>query len=211
MTILEAKKAVQTLLGTTPDGIGGPKTNAAFATLFDAKDDNAPWLPVAPAPAPSGSPDGTILRGDGTWKWTAEIDGLDIVVRNAVATCFGGDSDPQDNGETASGINTKGNPNLIACSLPMDGRQFPHMTPAEHAALDGSPIPKVPWKTIVRVQDGATVHDFPVIELGPGRRTGHQLDLTIAAARLFDPNATATNCTIHCDYRIIGGAAFVNG
>lgn len=206
MNALDTRRSIQTLLHVAPDGIIGTATLAAINRLVGTPD--ASEWPAAASP-PQQSPPGDILKGDGTWPWVARVDGSDIVVINARATCFGGDSDPQDNGETASGVNTKGNPGLVGCSLPMNGKQF-HMTPEEHAALDGSPIPKVPWRTIVRVTHGAVSHDIPVIELGPGKRTGNALDLTIGAAKLFDPHASATNFSMICTYRIIGGAIYLN-
>lgn len=151
----------------------------------------------------------TAVLGDGTWSWKARIDGDDIVVDPCRMTCFGGSNDPQDSGMTASGISTKGNPGLIACSLPMDGRMFPGMSRAEHAALDGSPIPRVPWKTTVIVTVDHFNMTIPVIDLGPGKRTGNALDLTIAAARLINPNASATNFEALGSYRVIGAAKYL--
>jgi hypothetical protein len=153
----------------------------------------------------------TILRGDGTWPWHAHIDGDDIVIIGARATCFGGAADPQDSGETASGISTKDNPALAACSLPMDGRQFKGLSRPEHAALDGSPIPRLPWKTKVQITAGAKTITVPVIDLGPGKRTGNAIDLTIAAARQFYPKASATNFEARVDVRILGGAKLAKG
>lgn len=181
------------------DGLWGDKTTAAYNEFVKK----------------NSTDDDTILRGDGTWPWTAVIDGDDIVLRNVRATCFGGDNDPQDSGQTASGIPTKGNPNLKACSLPMDARMFKDMErndPGGYKALAGSPIPKVPWKTMVRVSpvgQPALQLDVPVIDLGPGKRTGNALDLTIAAARHFKPSASATNFELRVDVRILGGAQFV--
>lgn len=48
-----------------------------------------------------------------------EIDGDDVVVRNVTVTCFGGDHDAGDNGETESGILTRGAPDLLGCALPI--------------------------------------------------------------------------------------------
>jgi hypothetical protein len=167
---------------------------------------------MAPASAPQ------LLTGDSTWPFTAEIKGDDIVVTNIVITCFGGAFDPQDDGETASGVNTKYSPNLAAVSLPMDGRKF-SMTAREHAALDGSPIPKVPWHTLVEVTiDGKSfTPQSGVVDLGPGKnasKTGqpHALDLTVAAAKVFAPDASlqslATSFEKRGSYRIIRAAKF---
>lgn len=147
-----------------------------------------------------------ILRGDGTWPWSAFVDGDDIVVLGARATCFGGSRDPQDSGETASGISTRLNPGLRACALPMI---YTGKNRSLLKALGGSPIPKVPWKTMVAVTCGKITHKFPVIDLGPAKRTGNAIDLTVPAARLYDAKATATRFEMICDYRIIGGAKFL--
>lgn len=141
------------------------------------------------------------LIGDGTWEWLhVEVDGEDIVVRGCVATNFGGDSDSMDDGTTASGINTKGHPDLLGCALPM----------ASHiAATHGSPIPKVPWKTLVRVfcHETKQIITVPVIDLGPGKRTQHGLDLTLAAFKALgvDPK----HGVMQVDYRILGGAKYL--
>ncbi len=148
----------------------------------------------------------------------ARIDGEDIIIDNVAATCFGGAADPQDDGDTASGRNTKREPDIEGVSLAMDGRMFPRLSPAEHRALDGSPIPKLPWGTPVEItsNDGRsfTPRDG-VIDLGPGIQAtredhdSHTVDLTVAAARLFNPRATATNFSMRCCVRIIGGAKFL--
>lgn len=143
------------------------------------------------------------------WQFQCERHGDDLIVSAldggpVRATCFGGDSDPQDNGQTASGISTRANPMLQACSLPM---RLDRME-----ALRGSPIPRLPWFTKVEViranadGDGGRMSIFPVIDLGPGKRTGNAIDLTIAAARLFKSDAKATNFEMRCWVRIIGGA-----
>jgi len=182
------------------DGVWGKRSQAALDAAVNAQK----------APPASPDPDGLVfLTGDGTWPWRAFIDGPDILVRGARATCFGGADDPQDSGDTASGISTKDDPTIEAVSLPMDGRMFHGLNAAEHAALDGSPLPRVPWKTLVSVTHGGVSHTFPVIDLGPGKRTGNALDLTKGAARRFNPKATTTNFEMICDYRIIGGAQFV--
>lgn len=204
-TSRETRIQIQTLLGTTADSIFGPHDRAAFDDLANAPDD-AQWPPVAQG--------NRILTGDGSFPWTAEIDGDDIVIRNARATCFGGSDDPQDDGSTASGISTKANPELQACSLPMNytGPDGP-----TRRALIGSPIPMLPWKTMVRVtpvntrQDaplGSPFIDVPVIDLGPARDTGNAVDLTIAAARCFIPSATASDFELRCEVRILGGARY---
>ena len=152
----------------------------------------------------------TILRGDGTWPWSAWIDGADIVVLNAKTTAFGGDNDDGDNGETASGLSTRMNPNFIGCALPM---AHTGNGAALKAALGGSPIPKIPWRTPVIVTEVSTGRQISaqVIDLGPAKKTGHALDLTVAAARMFNSHATANNFGTICHYRIPGGAKYIQG
>lgn len=150
----------------------------------------------------------TILRGDGSWPFSAHVDGDDIVVAGVRGTCFGGANDPQDSGETASGISTKANPTIRACALPMI---YTGKNKALRKALGGSPIPKLPWKTMVEIMGNSKRLTVPVIDLGPAKRTGNAIDLTIAAARFFDGKATATNFELECSYRIIGGAKFLKG
>jgi 3D (Asp-Asp-Asp) domain-containing protein len=145
------------------------------------------------------------LLGDGTWPWPAYVEGDDIVVENVRATCFGGSSDPQDNGDTASGISTKANPALAACALPM---RYAGRNAKLRAALGGSPIPKMPWQTKVAITYAGITITVPVIDLGPAKRTGNAIDLTIAAARRFNPKATARNFAARVSYRILGGAKF---
>lgn len=156
---------------------------------------------------------GKTLEGDGTWPFVAVVDGDDIVVSDVVITCFGGGFDPQDDGSTASGINTKRNPNIAAVSLPLDfGDRSPH--------TKGSPIPPISWGTPVEVTiDGKTVRlGSGVIDIGPGKQASrkgepHALDLTPGAAALFQPGVPfrllASQFEERGSYRIIGGAKYV--
>lgn len=154
------------------------------------------------------SEDLQILRGDGSWPWSAHVDGDDILVIGVTATAFGGSRDPQDNGQTASGISTQEHPELRACALPM---AYDGSNSALRKALGGSPIPKLPWRTMVEVMANGKRLTIPVIDLGPAKKTGHALDLTVAAARYFKSTATATNFEMICSYRILGGAKFLKG
>src|SRR5207247_838129 len=95
------------------------------------------------------------LTGDGNWSFTAEIDGDDIVVKDIlIMVCGGGGggriNDPQDTGDTASGVNTK-EEEVWGVAVPMDGRMFARLRPEEHRDLDGSPIPRVPFHLPVQV------------------------------------------------------------
>lgn len=188
---------VQAALGVEPDNKWGAKSQAAIEEAINESRITA-RLPFERK-----------VLGDGTWPWTARIDGEDVVIDSCRMTCFGGGDDPQDSGATASGISTRDRPDLAACSLPMDGRAFIGLSRAEHAALDGSPIPRIPFKTPVRVTVDKKTIEIPVIDLGPGKKTGNALDLTIAAARLFDSKATARSFEAHGSYRVLGAAKYV--
>jgi len=157
---------IQRILGVLPDGQWGPKSEAALEAQI-----HAPSL---------------------AWPFTVEVDGEDLVVRNIVITCFGGGFDPQDTGSTASGLSTLGD-HICGVSLPMNGLQYPGMRSREHAALDGSPIPRLPWGTPVEVTVGNLTYTptSGIIDLGPGKQASpsstqaHALDLTAPAARVF--------------------------
>jgi hypothetical protein len=139
-----------------------------------------------------------LLVGDGTWFFDAKVEGHDIVVQNVTATWFGGDNDPGDDGQTASGINTKGNPGLLGCALPLRDRV---------ASTAGSPIPNLPWKTMVRVFCPATgkTLEVPLIDLGPAKQTHHAIDLTQAAFTQLGVPLSRGVMTV--DYRIINGSS----
>lgn len=163
------------------DGKWGPKSQAAFDAI------------VHP----------TKLIGDGTWTWIQmSKDGEDLVIEPGIVTAFGGDSDSMDSGETASGISTRDNPSYIGCALPMRRDSSP--------SLRGSPIPNLPWKTTVIFSDdhGVSVNT-KLIDEGPARWTKHIGDLTVAAAQLFDRNASANNFERVLGIRIVGGAKYL--
>jgi hypothetical protein len=147
---------------------------------------------------------------DGTWPFDVFIDGEDSVVNDVRVTCFGGTSDPQDNGDTASGISTK-DPAVRGVALP---RRYTGKSKAQLKALGGSPIPaKLPFRSPVEVTDLATGKTItaPFIDVGPAKSTGNALDLTVACAKEFNPRANATNFSAKVSYRIPGGAKFVDG
>jgi 3D (Asp-Asp-Asp) domain-containing protein len=138
------------------------------------------------------------------WKSTfvASVDGADIVVRNVRATYFGGDNDPQDDGTTASGTNTKGNPNILGCAVPMN--YIPECA--------GSPIPRIPWHTKVHVFCHETKKEWDVylIDIGPHKppHADAQIDLTVAAYKFLAGNLSDD---ITVDYRIIGCGSLLKG
>ncbi|MBP7949028.1 MAG: hypothetical protein KA004_05185 [Verrucomicrobiales bacterium] len=127
------------------------------------------------------------FAGDGTWPFCVILDGDDAVLmpvrgRQMLATWFGGDNDPDDSGETASGVRTRGNPSIMGCALPMqisNGRQV--------SKCAGSPIVNIPWRTMVTVTAGGVTLKVPLIDVGPAKRTADSLDLTQAAFKKFAP------------------------
>lgn len=162
------------------------------------------------------------------WPYGFTIDGEDLVVNDIVITCFGGNgdgtnSDPQDNGITASGLNTNSTP-VDAVSIAMDSRQFPGMQKrdqAGYAALLGAPFPRIPWGTPVEVTIGGFTYTPArgIQELGPGLHASkpgepHGLDLSTIAARHFRPFATLNYLSRYFEergsFRVIGGAKWIS-
>jgi hypothetical protein len=146
-----------------------------------------------------------VLEGDGSFGFRVIVDGTDLFVQNARATWFGGDSDPLDSGETASGVVTKGNPDCMGCALPMDiGARSPK--------TQDSPFPKIPWQTPVQVHSIKTQKTIqvPLIDLGPAKppRANAQIDLTVAAFDALGINHRAGEMQVH--YRVLGGAQYLS-
>jgi len=180
-------KRIQKVIGVTPDGIWGPKSQAALE------------LVIRP-PAPQGRIK-TSVKG---WDFIkARVEGEDIVIDDAAVTAFGGSEDQMDSGETASGLSTRDNPNFKGCALPMNRKGS--------VQLRGSPIPKLPWRTPVFFTDPATGRKVgtQLIDEGPAKWTKNSGDLTVAAAREFDTRATANAADIpRLTIRIPGAAKY---
>jgi hypothetical protein len=60
----------------------------------------------------------------------------------------------------------------------------------------------------VTFDNGLVTAPLPVIDIGPSLYTDHILDLTQAAARLRDPQATTNNFEEVVSYRILGMAKY---
>jgi hypothetical protein len=131
------------------------------------------------------------------------VEGVDLVIGPGVVTAFGGTQDRMDSGETASGLSTKDNPSYLGCALPMRRDSSP--------VLRGSPVPKLPWLTnvIFELPDGSRSVGTKLIDEGPARWTQHIGDLTVAAAKAFDPAANANNFSRNMLIRVIGGAKYL--
>lgn len=149
--------------------------------------------------------------------WTYYVEGRDLVVRNIIATCFGGKYDSGDNGKTESGVMNDGsNPALMGCALPI--RSIEAATKQSPLAFKGVHIP---WGTPVHVWrelDGEdTAIECQLIDNGPNvlRYPSHALDLTPCPALHFDHDITLRYIAdefevLGMSYRIIGGADFIS-
>lgn len=122
--------------------------------------------------------------------WTPTVEGADIVVRNIFATCFGGDHDDADNGETESGVKTRGHEaTLFGCALPI--RSAEQATKTSPLAFPGTHIP---WGTTVSVwvesEGEKTAFNVSLIDNGPDvlKHPTHALDVTPAAAHRLRPS-----------------------
>jgi hypothetical protein len=221
-----------TVIATYADVGGGTASPAdgkppASKTTAPASPVAAPSRPVVPAPdvnapaktspgqqpapttgsAPSSnaaSTGGALHGSDPAFNFLVPVvNGNDIVVSGVTATWFGGPNDPSDNGKTKSGISTVGNPQLLGCALPMDGWNNPN--------TDGSPIPKLPWQTQVRVSNKATnrVAVLSLIDIGPSKKATppRGIDLTTAAFEALGVDLAKGTMTV--DYTIVDGAKYL--
>ena len=153
--------------------------------------------PSSPSSGSSTFSETKILKGDGSWCFHVRIDGEDLVCDSGTATWFGGCDDPLDNGETASGVKTCGNPDLMGCALPVVDH---------HPSTKGSPLafrPRIPWGTKVIVQCGEKSIVVPLIDNGPAKSARDAIDLTQAAFKQFAPLKRGV---IPVRFRILGGA-----
>ncbi len=131
------------------------------------------------------------------------VEGDDLWGRDVRASWFGGPDDREDSGETASGVNTRRHPDIIGCALPMDG--------FHHPATNGSPLPKLPWNTYVRVtnpRNNKTL-SVPLIDLGPSLRAPSHgaIDLTETAFKQLGGKPSAGIMPV--TYSIPGAARFL--
>lgn len=149
------------------------------------------------------------------WSFSVQVDGDDLVVEKTAATWFGGSSDPLDSGETACGYPTKGHPDLLGCSLPMN---YQGRSVATRKAVGGSPIPMLPWGlnsrgqtrpggTQVIVTRGEKSVTVPLIDIEPAKWTGKAIDLTLPAFCAL--GGTLRQGVIAVNFRILGGAKFI--
>lgn len=204
----------------TVDGDAGLETWSAIAVELGVT--NEPKYPTS-AVGFNTSRMTPIEVVDPTWEWLSGKvfrDGDDLVIISTIATAFGGDDDPMDDGTTACGFNTKGHSDLIGCALPL---RHDAIHDRRHGfVLRNSPIPMMPFGLDAKGRDnplgahvdlvfsnGLKVDYVPVIDLGPANWTKHAIDLTIALARRKVANATANNFEDRVSFRIRGAAKFL--
>jgi len=167
----------------------------------------------------SSPPTGTVLQRPGI-PWTVQVDGDDLVVHNILATCFGGEFDSGDNGQTESGVMNNGFP--TADAYPM-GVALPIRS--VELATRNSPLafggPHIPWMTPVKVWRETAGEQTAVacilIDNGPDTRDypSHALDLNPNVVLHFvpgyDPRKVADEWSdTGFSYRIVGGAKYVS-
>lgn len=149
----------------------------------------------------SSTSSGTKKPTDDDWAFSVRVDGEDLVCDETTATWFGGCDDPLDNGQTASGVPTCGNPDLLGCALPVVGH---------HPSTKGSPLafsPRIPWHTPVEVTHTATGKKItvPLLDNGPAKWAKDGIDLTKAAFKVFAPIKAGV---IRVSFRVKGAAKY---
>lgn len=125
------------------------------------------------------------------------------MIRNVTATWFSGCGDPSDKERAANVVLTRNNPQLLGCALPMEGFHF-HKT-------DGSPIPRLPCGTLVRVfnRTPGSMESFSLINLGPSKYAASHaaIDLTATAFKLL--GGSIEHGVVHVDFIVPGGVRFL--
>jgi len=200
---------VVAVFGASPK-VGPPAPSSSSSSASSASGSGA---------SASNPPTGTILQRAGI-PWVVQVDADDLVVRNILATCFGGEFDSGDDGQTESGVMNDGFP--TADAYPM-GVALPIRS--TEAATRNSPLafggPHIPWLTTVKVwreADGEpTAVACILIDNGPDvlQYPSHALDLNPNVVLHFvpgyDPRKVADDWSgVGFSYRIVGGAKYVS-
>lgn len=132
------------------------------------------------------------------WPFTVQVVGDDLVIENVYASNFGDAKDVGNNPISASGLNTVAEPNYPGCSLPLD-----------YGPTSGSPIPKVPWYTVVMVTAMGKTVTTHLVDDGPsnGLKPPRAIDLTDVVFEQFAPlgQGLISGVTV----RIVGGAQYL--
>lgn len=130
-------------------------------------------------------------------SWKIQFSG--DITGGGICTWFGGNDDPQDDGSTASGLNTKNNPTIRGCALPIP----------TCAATEGSPLPLLPYiKTMVQITaDNGKQVTVPLIDVGPALDTNHAIDVTQQTFRDLGGDLSAGLLSVQ--YRILTAGVFL--
>lgn len=145
----------------------------------------------------------SVLVGDGSYGFEVIVDGSDLLVENVYATWFGGNDDPGDDGNTASGVmnNQPGPSTPLGCALPIPGSP----------KTMGTPLPRLPWLTQVRVyslETGKTV-TIPLIDIGPARPPAADAAIDLTQSAFAALGGIKHKGRLKVNYRIVGGAAYI--
>jgi len=216
---------IQKILGTTPDGIFAARSQAALACASTSQKIAIQRVLCVPmdgdlGPVTMGALNALInlpavLKGG--WPFSVRRVGNDLCVDGIIITSFGGGFDPQDDGSTASGVSTLGD-GVFGVSVAMRGEDFLHLSLAEHAALDGAPIPRLPFGTLVEITIGAVTYTpaLGIIDLVPGHQATtdphdpHALDVTPDVGEIFAPGMSISRISsdffMRGSFKILGGA-----
>lgn len=216
---------IQKILGTTPDGIFAARSQAALACATPYQKVNIQRVLAVKidgnfGPVSMAALDALIYvpaNARNGWPFVMRRVGNDLCCDDIIITCFGGGFDRQDNGSTASGVSTRG-AGVFGVSVAMRGEDFPHLSLAEHHALDGAPIPRLPFGTLVEITiNGRTYTPAAgIIDLGPGHQATsepdepHALDVTPQVGHVFEPGMTlpriSSDFFMRGSFKILGGA-----
>ena len=205
MSLEATIRAVQAKLGVTVDGDPRSETwDAIHLAIIGER---------APADAR------VLLPSEPEWRFLKVYrDGDDIVVPDAVATVFGWDTalgvrDPDDNGECASGKNTRNHPGLLGCALPVS---------VARRSTRGSAFPKVPmlpWLAPVVVTRGDKSVAVALIDNGPSAPPPNDpapagIDLTPAACLALGvpiEDIRRNRVAFTVSFRLPGAGQYVQG
>jgi hypothetical protein len=131
------------------------------------------------------------------------IEGNDVWVRNVIASWFGGPNDPEDSGQTASGLNTRQHPDILGCALPMAG--------FHHPATNASPIPRLPWFTQVKVTNTNNGKEIqvPLIDLGPALNAASHAAIDLTQMAFVELGGKPRDGKMGVTFSILGGARYM--
>lgn len=141
-----------------------------------------------------------------TWQPSATGD---IVVPETIASWFGGPNDPDDNGETAGGVDNS-KPGVMGCALPMTLSNGKIVN-----GCFGSPLPNLPWRIMVQVwradipptSVGRAI-TIPLIDVGPDLIEDRGIDLTPSAFLALGGDLKTG--LLKVGYRIVEGAKYLH-